>query len=81
MPKLAIPQTAAEMQEMMDDPKVAAQIIEAIRREREELYLGWPEKLFVKLNGLWPRIVDQALRKQLPTIQRFARHDLPKESA
>ena len=27
MPKLAIPQTAAEMQEMMDDPKVAAQII------------------------------------------------------
>lgn len=28
MPKLAIPQTAAEMQEMMDDPKVAAQIIE-----------------------------------------------------
>lgn len=27
MAKLAIPQTAAEMQEMMDDPKVAAQII------------------------------------------------------
>jgi len=27
--KLAIPQTAAEMQEMMDDPKVAAQIIAA----------------------------------------------------
>lgn len=27
MPKLVVPQTAAEMQEMMDDPKVAAQII------------------------------------------------------
>ena len=27
MPKLIVPQTAAEMQEMMDDPKVAAQII------------------------------------------------------
>ena len=71
-----------ELNVAMDPPReVAAQIIEAIRREREELYLGWPEKLFVKLNGLWPRIVDQALRKQLPTIQRFARHDLPKESA
>lgn len=28
MPKLAVPQTAAEMQEMMDDPKIAAQIIQ-----------------------------------------------------
>ena len=27
--KLAVPQTAAEMQQMMDDPKIAAQIIEA----------------------------------------------------
>lgn len=27
MPKLIVPQTAAEMQEMLDDPKVAAQII------------------------------------------------------
>jgi short-subunit dehydrogenase len=71
-----------ELNVAMDQPReVAAQIIGAIRREREELYLGWPEKLFVKLNGLLPRIVDQALRRQLPTIQRFARLDLPKESA
>lgn len=66
----------------MDPPReVAAQIVGAIRREREELYLGRPEKLFVKLNGLWPRIVDQALRKQLPTIRRFAPSDHPKEIA
>ncbi len=58
----------------MDDPvAVAAQIAQAIAREREELYLGWPEKLFVRLNGLWPRLVDQSLRKQLPIIKRFAR--------
>lgn len=70
-----------ELNVAMDPPReVAAQIARAISRESEELYLGWPEKLFVKLNGLWPRIVDQALRRQLPTIQRFARHDLPKES-
>jgi len=52
---------------------VARQIVRAIAREREELYLGWPEKFFVRLNSLWPRLVDQALRKQLPLIQRLAR--------
>ena len=58
----------------MDDPQaVARQIVRAIAREREELYLGWPEKFFVRLNSLWPRLVDQALRKQLPLIQRLAR--------
>jgi hypothetical protein len=59
----------------MDDPlQVADQVAQAIIREREELYLGWPEKLFVRLNSLLPRVVDQALRKQLPIIQRFARN-------
>lgn len=58
----------------MDEPdQVAEAVAAAIVREREELYLGWPEKLFVRLNGLLPRLVDQALRKQLPVIQRFAR--------
>ena len=66
----------------MDDPAfVASRIVEAIGREREELYFGWPEKLFVKLNGLLPRLVDQALRKQLPTIQHFARTDIPEKTA
>ena len=59
----------------MDYPgKVAAELLQAIRHEQEERYLGWPERLFVRLNGLLPRVVDQALRKQLPIIQRFARH-------
>ena len=59
----------------MDDPEqVAGELLQAIRHEQEERYLGWPERLFVRLNGLLPRVVDQALRKQLPIIQRFARH-------
>ena len=63
-----------ELKVSMEDPlAVAAQVVEAIRQEREELFLGWPEKFFVKLNGLLPRLVDQSLRKQLPVIQRFAR--------
>ena len=66
------------LQVEMDDPQeVARQIVHAIAAELEELYLGWPEKLFVRLNGLLPRLVDQALRKQLPVIKRFACAEQP----
>lgn len=59
----------------MDDPaQVAKELLDTIHREQEERHLGWPERLFVRVNGLLPRVVDQALRKQLPIIQRFARH-------
>ena len=36
-------------------------------------YIGWPEKLFVRVNALFPGVVDNSLRKQLPIIRRFAR--------
>lgn len=49
----------------MDEPAVvAAQIVAAIEEERKEVYLGWPEKLFVRINGLLPRLVDGGLRAQ-----------------
>ena len=64
-----------ELKVTMDEPAVVAKaVVAAIGREREELYLGWPEKLFIRLNCMLPRLVDQALRKQLPIIQRFARN-------
>lgn len=58
----------------MDDPiDVARQIFTALAKGKsDDVYLGWPEKLFVYLNQLLPRLVDGALRKQLPTIRRFA---------
>ena len=63
-----------ELKVAMDDPEVvAAAVVNALRNERRESFLGWPEKLFVRLNSLLPRLVDQALRKQLPVIKRFAR--------
>jgi short-subunit dehydrogenase len=49
----------------MDEPAVvAAQIVAAIEQERQDVYLGWPEKLFVRINGVLPRLVDGALRAQ-----------------
>lgn len=65
-----------ELQVAMDDPRaVANEVGNAIRQEQEERYLGWPEKIFVRLNSLMPSIVDRALRKQLPIIQRFAQQN------
>jgi short-subunit dehydrogenase len=56
----------------MDDPAdVARAVLEAVQSERSELYLGWPEKLFVRINGMLPSVVDRALRKQLPVIRRY----------
>jgi short-subunit dehydrogenase len=57
----------------MDEPgPVALAILRAIEQERGEVYLGFPEKLFARLNALWPSLVDLALRRQLPSLQSFA---------
>jgi short-subunit dehydrogenase len=58
----------------MDDPDwVAGQIVAAIERDAKDVYLGFPEKLFARLNGLLPRLVDGGLRKQSQVMAPFAR--------
>ena len=47
----------------MDDPTVIARrIVQAIRTDRKDVFLGFPESLFVRLNGLAPGLIDRALR-------------------
>ena len=50
---------------------VAEEIIKAIEASKNELYLGWPERLITKVNRIIPSIVDKALKKQLPIIQKY----------
>lgn len=59
----------------MDPPERVASACRELLGERqgENRYLGWPERFFVKLNSLIPRLVDGALRKQLRTIQKHSR--------
>lgn len=46
----------------MDEPaRVARRIVAAIRRCEREVFLGFPESVFVRLNGLAPWLVDNAL--------------------
>ena len=51
--------------------QVAAQILQAMEKGRPRSFLGWPEKLFVVINGILPKIVDKSMLKQLPVIRRF----------
>ncbi|SFC62193.1 SDR family oxidoreductase [Pseudoalteromonas denitrificans] len=46
----------------MDEPQwVVDQILKAIVNKQKETYLGFPEKLFVRINSLFPRLVDWSL--------------------
>ncbi|AWH25371.1 SDR family oxidoreductase [Stenotrophomonas sp. YAU14D1_LEIMI4_1] len=52
--------------------KVASALLQALRTGNPRLQLGWPERLFARLNGLLPELVDRSLRKQLPVVRRHA---------
>jgi short-subunit dehydrogenase len=55
--------------------RVAEELMALLRSGRASAVVGWPEKLFVRVNGLLPAIVDRAVRRQLPIIKRYARTD------
>lgn len=49
----------------MDTPEVVATFIaQAMERDAKEASFGTPEKIFAKLNGLLPRLLDRALAGQ-----------------
>jgi len=56
-----------------DTPEqVARALREAIERGDRRLQIGWPEKLFARLNGALPGLVDRSLKAQLPVVRRHA---------
>lgn len=59
----------------MDAPeKVAAVIVSRISSGRwSAVSLGWPERFFVVLNSIFPRVTDAALRRQLQRIRQFSK--------
>jgi short-subunit dehydrogenase len=64
----------SELGNAMDKPEVVvASILELLTSDRGgDYFLGWPEKFFIRVNALLPRLVDNALGKQLTTIKRLA---------
>ena len=58
----AVMEFAKLTQMNMDPPEqIAARIVEAIRGRKRDVYFGFPESLFVRINALFPRLVDNAL--------------------
>jgi short-subunit dehydrogenase len=70
----AVNRMNAELGVAMDAPDVIpGAIAQMLKTGRAELYLGRPEKYFVKLNALFQRLIDKGLAGQLETIRRHAR--------
>jgi short-subunit dehydrogenase len=65
----------------MDPPgRVAARIVKALDGRHAETTIGWPERFFVRLNGVLPRLVDRGLAKTSRRILDFA-HEAPTQVA
>jgi short-subunit dehydrogenase len=63
----------AELGVASDAPEVVARaLLDLLDGTRGERHLGWPERLFVRINRMLPSLVDSSLLKQLPVIRRHA---------
>jgi short-subunit dehydrogenase len=58
----------------MDTPeRVVERILRAVDNDRKEVYIGFPESLFVQINQRFPRLVDKALAAQNRIARTFAK--------
>ena len=66
-------QMNAELGTKMDKPEqVAYALVKFLHNSKKHRYfMGWPEKLFVRVNAVFPGIVDKSIFKQLPIIKRY----------
>nr|WP_136250907.1 SDR family oxidoreductase [Ningiella ruwaisensis] len=56
----------------VDTPEfVANEFIQFLQSHKREATVGWPEKLFVKVNAVLPKLVDKAMKSKLPLIKQF----------
>jgi short-subunit dehydrogenase len=60
-----------------DTSVVARHIVAAITDTRHERFVGWPERLFVKINALLPGLVDRSLKKHARLLSRSTIDDKP----
>jgi short-subunit dehydrogenase len=72
----AVYEMAEKIKMNFDEPSlVADKIMLAIEKHKRDVYIGFPESLFVRINAIAPGIVDNALRKQNKVAQSHATHE------
>ncbi|WP_105170080.1 SDR family oxidoreductase [Pseudoalteromonas sp. T1lg23B] len=58
----------------VDSPeRVAKEFMQLLNSSKRRWVVGFPEKLFARVNGLLPELVDSAIIKQLKTIRNYIR--------
>lgn len=66
-------QMLKETRTNIDEPEyVAGQIVQAIEDDCKERFIGQPESFFGKLNGVFPRLVDNGLLKNTRIARKYA---------
>ena len=69
----AVVRMAEALRMHQDQPEaVAARVIALLGRDGRNHYLGWPEKFFVRVNSLLPRLVDGSLMRQVDKMRPYA---------
>lgn len=69
-----VQQMNTEMGNKSDSPEfVAQELLKLINSKSVRKTVGWPEKLFARMNGVLPEIVDKSIIKQTKEILTFAR--------
>jgi len=60
----------------MDTPeRVVKRTLNALDNDRKEVYIGFPESLFVQINLRFPRLVDKVLAAQNRVARKFAKEE------
>ena len=60
----------------MDAPEEVAQIVvNALEKEKQEVFIGQPQSFFAWLNGVLPKAVNMGLKKQTALAAPFAKRD------
>lgn len=84
MNSAAVEEMNSRLKVAMDPPeRVARELVSLLARRRYSTVVGWPEKFFVKVNALFPGVVDRAVRGRLAIVRTCARlrvaapHEVP----
>lgn len=74
----AVERMNAELKVAMDPPETVARAVRRmLERGSPAAVVGWPEKLFARINAVLPGVVDGAIVRQLPVIRRYAQRQTP----
>ncbi len=61
-----------ELGNKSDSPAVVASyVVDMLENETSACWIGWPEKLFARLNQILPGLVSRSIHKQQQTIHHF----------